>query len=42
MWAGVIILVLAFLCSLLIPRPESITDTVAAKVQAEEAAQAAS
>lgn len=31
MWAGVIILVLAFLCSLLIPRPESITDTVAAK-----------
>lgn len=42
MWAGVIILVLAFLCSLLIPRPESITDTVAAQVQAEEAAQAAS
>ncbi|MCS5479940.1 MFS transporter [Corynebacterium sp. YIM 101645] len=31
MWAGVIILALAFLCSLLIPRPESITDTVAAR-----------
>ncbi len=38
MWAGVIILVLAFLCSLLIPRPESITDTVAAKNLAEEKA----
>ncbi len=31
MWAGVIILAMAFLCSLLIPRPESITDTVAAR-----------
>lgn len=36
MWAGVVILVLAFLCSLLIPRPESITDTVAAKNLAQE------
>ena len=36
MWAGVIILALAFLCSLLIPRPESITDTVAARNLAEE------
>ncbi|WP_293954527.1 MFS transporter [uncultured Corynebacterium sp.] len=41
MWAGVVILVLAFLCSLLIPRPESITDTVAAKNLAEEKAAAA-
>ena len=35
MWAGVIILVLAFACSLMIPRPETITDTVAAKNLAE-------
>ncbi|RSZ66046.1 MFS transporter [Corynebacterium hylobatis] len=38
MWAGVIILALAFLCSLLIPRPESITDTVAARNLAETSA----
>lgn len=38
MWAGVIILAAAFLCSLMIPRPETIKDTVAAKNLAETSA----